>query len=183
MRRFWRDSAVLFVREVLRYRRERAYWAGQILFPLAFVGFVGFGLDRVTQLPGGTSYVGYLASGMLALTVGSGAVGAGFSLIEERKTTVVRFARILLGHVPAFGETRAATKPRRCDQPLGRCLILVPTLLLQKRLRRVNLFGPSHVANLVYQLRDFHRRTFRRRGSAGQAQNYRCHEREARDFL
>ena len=67
MRRFWRDTTVLFVREILRYRRERAYWAGQILFPLAFVGFVGFGLDGVTQLPSGTSYVGYLASGMLAL--------------------------------------------------------------------------------------------------------------------
>jgi len=90
VRRFWQDTTVLFVREILRYRRERAYWAGQILFPLAFVGFVGFGLDGVTQLPSGTSYVGYLASGMLALTVGSGAVGAGFSLIEDRESGFLR---------------------------------------------------------------------------------------------
>ena len=90
MRRFWADTAVLFSREVLRYRRERAYWAGQILFPLVFVGFVGFGLDRVTRLPGGISYVGHLASGMLALAVGSGAVGAGFSLIEDRQSGFLR---------------------------------------------------------------------------------------------
>jgi len=87
---FWTDAAVLCSREVLRYRRERAYWAGQILFPLAFVGLLGFGLDRVTQLPGGTSYLGHLASGMLALGVGSGAVGAGFSLIEDRESGFLR---------------------------------------------------------------------------------------------
>jgi ABC-type Na+ efflux pump permease subunit len=31
------DTLTLLRRELLRYRRERAYWVGQILFPLAFV--------------------------------------------------------------------------------------------------------------------------------------------------
>ena len=87
----FRDFQVLFTREVLRYRRERAYWVGQIVFPLVFVGFIGFGLDRVvTGLPTGTSYTAHLASGMLALMVGSGGVGSGFSLIEDRDTGFLR---------------------------------------------------------------------------------------------
>ena len=84
------DTWTLFLRELLRYRRERAYWAGQLLFPLGFVGFIGFGLDRVTDLPSGTSYVAHIGSGMLALLIGSGAVGGGFSLIEDRDTGFLR---------------------------------------------------------------------------------------------
>ena len=84
------DTLTLLRRELLRYRRERAYWVGQILFPLAFVAFIGFGLDDVTQLPSGTSYVGHLATGVLALLVGSGAVGGGFSLIEDRESGFLR---------------------------------------------------------------------------------------------
>jgi ABC-2 type transport system permease protein len=84
------DTSALFRRELLHYRRERAYWVGQLVFPLAFVGFIGFGLDRVTRLPGGTPYVGHLATGVLALVVGSGAVGGGFSLIEDRESGFLR---------------------------------------------------------------------------------------------
>lgn len=84
------DFWVLFCREVLRYRRERAYWVGQLVFPLVFVGFIGLGLDRVTTLPTGASYTAHLASGMLALMVGSGGVGSGFTLIEDRDTGFLR---------------------------------------------------------------------------------------------
>ena len=76
----------------------RAYWIGQIAFPLVFVGFVGAGLDRVVELPTETSYLGHLASGMLALVVGSGAVGAGFSLIEDRSSGFLR--ALLVAPVP-----------------------------------------------------------------------------------
>lgn len=86
----WSDFWVLLSREVVRYRRERAYWAGQIVFPLVFVGFIGFGLDRVTALPTGASYAAHLASGMLAFMVGSGGVGSGFTLIEDRDTGFLR---------------------------------------------------------------------------------------------
>jgi ABC-2 type transport system permease protein len=84
------DVAVLFRREILRYARDRAYWIGQIVFPLALVGFVGFGLDDVVSLPSGTGFVAHLASGVLALLVGSGAVGGGFSLIEDRESGFLR---------------------------------------------------------------------------------------------
>ena len=84
------DTLTLLRRELIRYRRDRAYWIGQIVFPLAIVGFLGFGLDEVITLPSGTSYVGHLATGVLALLVGSGAVGGGFSLIEDRESGFLR---------------------------------------------------------------------------------------------
>ena len=85
-----RDTWTLFRREMLRYARDRAYWFGQLVFPLAIVGFVGFGLDEVVDLPSGVAFVAHLSTGMLALIVGSGAVGGGFSLIEDRESGFLR---------------------------------------------------------------------------------------------
>ena len=84
------DAVTLFRREAIRYRRDRAYWIGQIVFPLAVVAFLGFGLNDVVRLPSGADYIGHLATGVLVLLVGSGAVGAGFSLIEDRETGFLR---------------------------------------------------------------------------------------------
>ena len=84
------DTLTLFRREVIRYRRDRAYWVGQMVFPLAAVAFFGFGLNDVVELPTGTDYVGHLASGILVLVISSGAVGGGFSLIEDRETGFLR---------------------------------------------------------------------------------------------
>jgi ABC-2 type transport system permease protein len=90
MRRTLEDAATLLRRELLRYRRDRAYWIGQTIFPLAFVAFIGFGLNDVVRLPSGADYASHLASGMLMLVVGSGAVGGGFSLIEDRASGFLR---------------------------------------------------------------------------------------------
>ena len=90
MTRLLVDTATIFRREVLRYRRDRAYWVGQIVFPLAVVVYFGFGMNRIVQLPTGAEYVGHLASGILILVVGSGAVGGGFSLIEDRNSGFLR---------------------------------------------------------------------------------------------
>ncbi len=90
MSHFVADSAAIFRREVLRYSRDRAYWIGQLVFPLAVVGFIGFGLNDVVKLPSGVDYKGHLASGILMLLVGSGAMGGGFSLIEDRETGFLR---------------------------------------------------------------------------------------------
>lgn len=90
MSRLLVDAATIFRREWLRYRRDRAYWVGQLVFPLAVVGFIGLGLDRVVTLPTGTNYLGHLSSGMLALLVASGAVGGGVTLIEDRHSGFLR---------------------------------------------------------------------------------------------
>lgn len=85
MSRAFTDAATIFRREVLRYRRDRAYWVGQTVFPLAVIGFLSS-----LSLPDAGAYVGHLASGILVLLVGSGAVGGGFSLIEDRQSGFLR---------------------------------------------------------------------------------------------
>jgi hypothetical protein len=84
------DLAALTDASCVRYARDRAYWIGQVVFPLAFIAFIGYGLNDVIALPSGTSYVGHLATGLLAMLVGSGAVGGGFSLIEDKASGFVR---------------------------------------------------------------------------------------------
>lgn len=84
------DAATIFRREWLRYRRDRAYWLGQLAFPIVAVGFVGFGMNRVVALPDGTPYVAHLGAGVLALLVGSGGVGGGFTLIQDREQGFLR---------------------------------------------------------------------------------------------
>ena len=90
MRHFLGEAWAIFRREMLRYRRDRAYWIGQLVFPLAVVGFIGFGLNDVVQLPTGSDYLGHLASGVLALVVGSAGVGGGMTLIQDRESGFLR---------------------------------------------------------------------------------------------
>jgi ABC-2 type transport system permease protein len=87
-----RDTLALVQRELLHYRRERAYWVGQVAFPLLVIGFIGYGLDEVVDLSGTTrtTYVAHLASGVLALVLASGAVGGGFTLIQDRESGFLR---------------------------------------------------------------------------------------------
>jgi len=89
-RRVGGDAAAIFWRESLRYRRDRAYWLGQLAFPLLAVLFIGFGFEGVVNLGNDTSYAAYLSSGLLALMAGSGAVGGGFSLIQDRDSGFLR---------------------------------------------------------------------------------------------
>lgn len=90
MTTFVSDAATIFRREWLRYRRDRAYWVGQLVFPLVVVAFIGLGLDRVVSLPSGARYLAHLATGVLALLVGSGAIGGGVTLIQDRATGFLR---------------------------------------------------------------------------------------------
>lgn len=130
------DAAVLFRREALRYRRDRAYWIGQIVFPLAVVGIIGFGLNDVITLPTGAEYVGHLATGMLVLVVGSGAVGGGFSLIEDRETGFLR--ALLVAPVSRAGIVLGKLAAR-----LLASLVLVAVLVLL-----LSLFTPLRVESL-----------------------------------
>jgi len=84
------DAYTIFLREWIRYGRDRSYWIGQLVFPLVVVAFIGFGLNGVVRLPTGTDYLGHLASGILALLVASGGVGGGVTLIEDRQSGFLR---------------------------------------------------------------------------------------------
>jgi ABC-2 type transport system permease protein len=90
MRTLLQDTLTIFRREWIRYRRDRTYWVGQLVFPLVVVAFIGFGLNGVVTLPTGTDYLGHLASGVLALLVASGGIGGGVTLIEDRQSGFLR---------------------------------------------------------------------------------------------
>jgi ABC-2 type transport system permease protein len=84
------DAAAIFLREWLRYKRDRSYWVGQLAFPLLFVALLGVGLDEVTSRAEANQYSARLAAGILALVLSSGAVGGGFALIEDRESGFLR---------------------------------------------------------------------------------------------
>lgn len=88
--RIFHDIWTIFWMEWVRYRRDRAYWIGQLIFPLVLVAVIGSGLNQVVSLPTGTSYFSHLASGGIALLVASGGVGAGTSLMRERFTGLTK---------------------------------------------------------------------------------------------
>lgn len=89
--RFLEDLWTIALREFLRYRRDRAYVLGQILVPILVVGFIGFGLNPVVAIPGGgTNYLGWLSTGFLVLMLSSGAIGGGFTLIQDREAGFLR---------------------------------------------------------------------------------------------
>ncbi len=84
------DFVALTGRELKRYSRDRAYWVGQIVFPLILVGVVGIGFDEEADLGTGVPYASHLATGLLAMLVGSGGVGGGFALMEDRSSGFLR---------------------------------------------------------------------------------------------
>jgi ABC-2 type transport system permease protein len=125
MRRLVEDAATIFLREWLRYRRDRAYWVGQLAFPLVVVAFIGFGLNGVVRLPTGVDYLAHLASGILALVVGSGGVGGGMTLIQDRESG---FLRALLVAPVSRGSIVLGKIASRVVASLGLVLVLVAIL-------------------------------------------------------
>jgi ABC-2 type transport system permease protein len=125
------DAWTLFRREMIRYRRDRAYWVGQIAFPIVFVGFIGFGLEQ-GMMPTGTDYVRHLATGVLVMLVGSGAVGGGFALIQDRDTG---FLRALLVAPVARASIVAAKLAARLAVSVALVALLVGLLALVRPVR------------------------------------------------
>jgi ABC-2 type transport system permease protein len=77
---FLYDVGTILYREILRYKRERVYLVGQVLLPLLAVVFVGL---PVRGMGAEGNYVTFLASGLMMLTISSGAIGGGYTLLED----------------------------------------------------------------------------------------------------
>ncbi len=81
------DVTTILRRELLRYGRERVFLLAQILLPVLAVLLIG--------LPAGTlgqdvHYASYLGAGVLMLTITSGALGGGYTLIEDMQRGFLR---------------------------------------------------------------------------------------------
>ncbi|MEE8556520.1 MAG: ABC transporter permease [Myxococcota bacterium] len=68
-------------RELLRYQSERLFLLAQVLLPLLAILVVGFGVGG--SVGNGLDYTSFLGSGVLMLLVASGALGGGYTLIED----------------------------------------------------------------------------------------------------
>jgi ABC-2 type transport system permease protein len=82
--RLLQDVATIALRELLRYRSERAFLLAQVLLPVVAVLVVGFGLNRpVGPIGPNVDYASFLGSGVLMLVVLSSALGGGYTLIQD----------------------------------------------------------------------------------------------------
>lgn len=88
---FLADAGAIARRELLRYRNERTSLVGQLLMPVLAVLFIGFGLNQpVGQIGPGIDYASFLGAGLLVLTISSGAIGGGYTLIQELQQGFLR---------------------------------------------------------------------------------------------
>ncbi len=80
MRRLLEDVGTIFYRELLRYKRQRMYLLGQILLPVLAVIFIGLPVEGMEPEAG---FASFFASGIMMLTVSSGGIGGGYTLLED----------------------------------------------------------------------------------------------------
>jgi ABC-2 type transport system permease protein len=78
------DTYTMWLREVLRYKRNWRYLIFQFIFPLIIIVIIGFGLGNIVSLGKNLTYIDFLSSGFLVFMIANGALGGGFNLIEER---------------------------------------------------------------------------------------------------
>ncbi len=87
MTRHLSDVGTILYRELLRYRRERMYLLGQLLLPVLAVLLIGLPVEGLD--PDGR-FATFFASGLMVLTISSGAMGGGFTLLEDVQSGFLR---------------------------------------------------------------------------------------------
>ena len=80
MIRFAEDVLTIARRELLRYSHERLFLLAQVLLPVLAVLVIGLGRGEVAP---GVDYASFLASGVVILILASGALGGGYTLIQD----------------------------------------------------------------------------------------------------
>lgn len=78
------DIYTIWLREILRYKKNWRYLIFQFVFPLILIIIIGFGLGNIVTLGKNLSYIDFLSSGFLVFMIANGSLGGGFNLIEER---------------------------------------------------------------------------------------------------
>ncbi len=78
---------VMWLREMKKYVRNRSRLAGNLAMPFFFLAFLGMGFNSlgITGLPEGTSYIDFLAPGIVAMTLLFGSMFAGVSILFDRQ--------------------------------------------------------------------------------------------------
>lgn len=75
----------LWIRDLLRLKKERSRWLGVVLQPAIFWLILGAGLKESFQLTSGESYTQYFYPGILTMIVLFTSIYASIGVIEDRK--------------------------------------------------------------------------------------------------
>ncbi|MQA62820.1 MAG: ABC transporter permease subunit [Actinophytocola sp.] len=85
-----RATAMVFRREMIRFRHDKARALAMLLQPLLFLFVMGTGLSSVVASPGGLDFRTFLFPGVLAMSVLFSAAFAGISLVWDREFGFLR---------------------------------------------------------------------------------------------
>jgi ABC-type polysaccharide/polyol phosphate export permease len=97
-------ASALWLRDMLRFKKERSRWLGLISQPLLFWFLIGFGLNKVVSIPeSGTSYLQFFYCGSLVMCLLFTTLFGAISLIEDAQTGFLR--AILASPAPRVGIT------------------------------------------------------------------------------
>jgi ABC-2 type transport system permease protein len=95
-------AQALWLRDTLRFRKERSRWIGLVSQPLMFWGLIGFGLNKVVSLPeSGENYLQFFYSGSLVMCLLFTTLFGSISLIEDAQSGFLR--AILASPAPKLG--------------------------------------------------------------------------------
>jgi ABC-2 type transport system permease protein len=83
----WTAIAVLWRREMTRYVRAKSRIVGSLAMPVFFLAFLGLGFRRmpVPGLDGGAGYIGFLAPGIIGMTLLFSSSMQGMSLLWDKE--------------------------------------------------------------------------------------------------
>src|SRR5947199_1558418 len=76
---------ILWLRELKRYARSRAYVVASLGQPLLYLLALGFGLGPVFQKSGHGSYIQFVAPGVIGMTVLFTSIFSGIALLWDRQ--------------------------------------------------------------------------------------------------
>jgi len=83
----WTAVYVLWRREMIRYFRAKSRIVGSLAMPVFFLAFLGLGFRRmpVPGMGGGTGYIGFLAPGIIGMTLLFSSSMQGMSVLWDRE--------------------------------------------------------------------------------------------------
>lgn len=78
----------IWLREMLRFIRDKSRILGTLGMPLFFLVFIGTGLNSAFQgidLPGGTNYIAFMAPGIVGMVLLFGSVFSGLTVVIDKQ--------------------------------------------------------------------------------------------------
>lgn len=91
------DSYTIWLREMTRFRRNRAYIVSQLAFPVLMIVLVALPIGALVptelmggRFSGGIGISGFLASGFLVMSIAGSSFSGGINLTTERKEGFLR---------------------------------------------------------------------------------------------